>query len=116
MQLLKKIQKVESHTKFEDLKTHWLEKQRLHEMVSVVSKKRLNSLVRSNDSYYNQSPMKPLNFSNRKMSMSPSGDHLHQLRKELDESGMTNAELQNRTFAEQFNTTSLINEAAIEHS
>ena len=48
--------------------------------------------------------------------MSPSGDHLFELRKELDESGMTNAELQNRTFAEQFNTTSLINEAALEHS
>ena len=43
------------------------------------------------------------------MSVSPSG-MLHELRKELDESALMNSELQNKTFAEQFNTVNLVDE------
>ena len=48
LQLLKRIQKVESHTRFDHHMTEWGEKKRLKELVAVVSKKRLNGIVKLN--------------------------------------------------------------------
>lgn len=45
LQMMKRIQKIESHTKFDDHQSEWTQKKRLRELVGVVSKKRLNGLT-----------------------------------------------------------------------
>ena len=67
MELMKRIQKVESHTKFDDHQSEWTQKKRLRGLVAVVSKNRLNGLVTL------RSPTNSTlrNFQSRNQSMSP---------------------------------------------
>ena len=44
---MRKLQKMESDTKFDDLQSEWIKKKRLRDMVSVVSSKRLKGLTKT---------------------------------------------------------------------
>ena len=95
---------MQSHTKFSDHQASWHEKKRLRNLVGVVSKKRLDSLVTARDGYGlggspSKTSTKRFNFRGRNMSMSPSVSR-DPIRYEMAQSAVLQEEGgQHRTYA-----------------
>ena len=122
LKMLRKLQKMESDTKFDDLQSEWIKKKRLRDMVSVVSSKRLKGLTKTHGSKATLSPSMSkdaqyhylariqkehelMGFQTRNQSMSPNGMN-DTVRRDISESAMKNNASQLKTATNAFNSPS----------